>query len=106
MFIILYFICEKKNTILNKTSKNIKADTIIKKELYLTYEGILRVLFVSRNNKTKHFINWATKTLFTVQLGTKKQKEDLSNKLLGVSSKYVKEMVKTHSSFISCIYIH
>ena len=39
-----YFICEKKNDCLNKSSK-----TTIKKELFLTYEGILRVLFGLRS---------------------------------------------------------
>ena len=60
-----YFNCCEKINSSNQTSKKV----IVTKELFLTYEGILRVLFVSRNNKTKQFIKWATDTLFTVQMG-------------------------------------
>jgi hypothetical protein len=100
-----YFICEKKYNVLNKTSKNVKLDTSIKKELFLTYEGMLRVLFVSRNNKTSHFISWATKTLFTVQLGTTKQKEELVGNILGVSAKVIKEVFNAGVNTLPCIYL-
>ena len=60
-----YFMCKK-----NKNK--------ITKEVFLTYEGILRVLFVSKSGKTKQFIKWATETLFTVQMGTKQQKKTIS----------------------------
>ena len=65
-----YFLCEKKYDVLIKASKKIDTKPIIKKELFLTYRGMLRCLFVSRNNKTDNFISWATKTLFVAQLGT------------------------------------
>ena len=48
----------------------------IKKELFLTYEGILRVLFASHSAKAKTFIKWVTETLFTVHLGEKKKKKN------------------------------
>ena len=31
---------------------------------------MLKILCVSRNNKTTHFIKWATETLFTCQMGS------------------------------------
>ena len=74
-----YFNCEKLNNVGKNTGKN-----KVKKELYLTYEGILRVLFVSRCGNAKNFINWATKTLFTIQLGTQQQKKKLSSDMLGI----------------------
>ena len=49
----------------------------VKKELYLTYRGLLRVLFVSRSGKVDYFIKWATEKLFTIQMGTKINKEKL-----------------------------
>jgi hypothetical protein len=67
----------------------------IKKELYLTYRGLLRVLFVSRNGKTDNFIKWATETLFTVHLGERKEKEELSAALLGVDVKNIKSVFST-----------
>src|SRR5690606_18137848 len=54
------------------------------KKLFLTYLGILRVLFASKSDKVNNFVNWAVETLFTVQMGTLDSKMTLSSKLLGV----------------------
>lgn len=94
-----YFICKKSGSGINSTCKKHK------KELFLTYEGLLRVLFVSRNNKTIHFIKWATETLFTCQMGTIEHKEALSTNLLGVSIKAVKQVFNKNISTIPCIYL-
>jgi len=77
----------------------------IKKELYLTYEGILRVLFASHNKKVKQFIKWATETLFTCQLGNKEQKEKLISDILGVSAKIIKEVFNCDSNTLPCVYL-
>lgn len=91
-----YFICQKKNNVLNKTSK----------ELFLTYQGMLRVLFISRNGKTEPFIRWATETLFIAQLGTPEQKDELASDLLGVNSKTIKDVFKTNTSKTPCVYLY
>jgi hypothetical protein len=70
-----YFICEK--------GTNSSFST--RKELFLTYQGILRCLMVSQNNKTSHFISWATNSLFTIQIGTEEQKNQLVANIKGVS---------------------
>ena len=70
-----YFICSNPDQV---GKKQIKV-----KELFLTYMGILRVLFASTTNLDR-FITWATKTLFTVQMGTVDQKDKLASKLLGI----------------------
>ena len=62
------------------------------KKIYLTYEGILRVLFVNKSRKTKKFITWATKTLFVAQLGSKEEKEELASNLIGVNVKNVRQV--------------
>ena len=76
----------------------------IKKEVFLTYCGMLKVLFVSRSGKASGFIKWATETLFTVQMGTKNQKQVLGSKLLGVSTDDVKIVFNTSLSTTPCIY--
>jgi len=76
----------------------------IKKELFLTYEGLLRVLFVSENNKTTKFINWATKTLFTAQMGTDEQKYKLVSKIFGTSAENVAEVFNRATVKTPCIY--
>ena len=40
------------------------------KQLFLTYKGMLKILFSSRTGNADKFVDWATETLFTVHLGT------------------------------------
>jgi hypothetical protein len=96
-----YFNCSTFAINVNGANKK----TTIKKELFLTYIGIIRVLFVSRSKNAKNFINWMSETLFTAQMGTKEQKQELSSKLLGVSANAVKEVFKTSATTIPCVYL-
>ena len=41
-----------------------------RKFLFLTYTGLMRVLFVTRNNKTDQFQKWALETLPVAQMGS------------------------------------
>jgi hypothetical protein len=91
-----YFTIKKKNN-----SLKIK----VKKQLYFTYNGLIRCLYVSRNKHAEKFQQWASKILFTVQLGTKEQKIELSSRLLGVEARAVKEVFKTSSTTIPCVYL-
>ena len=75
------------------------------KYLYLTYQGMLRLLFVSRSPSSLKFVSWATNTLFTAQMGTVSQKTRLAGKLMGVPSKSLKAMCDTSATDISCIYL-
>ena len=75
------------------------------KELFLTYEGILRVIFNSENNKTKGFVKWATETLFTVQMGEEEDKDTLASSLLGTTYKVVKQVFRCNSKTTPCIYL-
>lgn len=93
-----YFICNSSHNMVNKSDK-------IKKELFLTYEGILRVLFVSENNKTSKFISWATNTLLTVQMGTEKQKNELVSNIKGVSYESIQELFSINAREMPCIYL-
>ena len=91
-----YFICLKgANGVKNTT----------KKELFLTYQGVLRVLFVSRNDKTLHFVKWATETLFTVQMGEEEDKDSLAASLLGTTYKVIKQVFRCSSKTTPCIYL-
>jgi hypothetical protein len=77
-----------------------------KKYLYLTYNGILKVLFSSRSGNAELFQNWATEKLFTVHLGIQEDKEILSSELLGVNAKTIKDIFKTNSSKTPCVYLY
>jgi hypothetical protein len=76
-----------------------------KKELYLTYEGMLKVIFNSENNKTKGFVKWATETLFTVQMGEEEDKDSLAASLLGTTYKVIKQVFRCSSKTTPCIYL-
>ena len=60
---------------------------------------------VSRNNKTTPFIKWATETLFTCQMGSIEQKQELTSNILGVSINAVKQVFNKNISTIPCIYL-
>lgn len=85
------------NTIVGQKSKT--------KKLYLTYTGVLKVLFGSHKKTSDKFVKWASKTLFTVHLGTQKQKQKLATKLIGAKTEHVKDVINRSSIPISCIYL-
>jgi hypothetical protein len=90
-----YFMCNGTNS-LKKTSK---------KTLFLTYEGILRVLFVTRNNKTAPFIKWALEVLFITQMGTNEDKQKLAGDILGINAQVVKEVFNCDANTVPCVYL-
>jgi len=65
-----------------------------RKELFFTYHGMLRYMFVSQNPNARAFRKWASRVLFAIQMGTTEQKECVASELLGVS-------VETVSKFLS-----
>ena len=64
----------------DKSFKSFKRE----KSLFLTYTGLLRVLFVSRNKNAETFTIWATQKLFTMQMGSKEAKEILGTEVLNI----------------------
>jgi hypothetical protein len=77
----------------------------IKKCLFLTYEGLLRVLFVSRNKNATLFRKWATTKLFTIQMGTRDQKVKLGAEVLNTSPRTLKAIFDKHATTFPCIYL-
>lgn len=73
--------------------------------LFLTYLGLIKVIFCSHGEKTKKFMKWATETLFIHQMGNIEQKRLLASGLLGVSSQVVKEMFKINDAETPCFYL-
>ncbi len=100
-----------KSTIVRKNSSYIPDVDYIyiiidgQEKLFLTYEGLLRLLFTTRCINAKSFTYWAIKTLFSAQLGTVKQKNKLCAKLLGVTPDDIKHVFKPINTSISGIYL-
>ena len=95
-----YFIIEKKS---NDRQNDCKI--VSKKEMFLTYNGIIKVLFTSRSGVADQFQDWATETLFTVQMGTTEQKNKLVSKIKGVSYESIQEMFYINARTLPCVYL-
>ena len=77
----------------------------IKKCLYLTYKGILRVLFTTRSENVDIFQDWAEEKLFTIQMGSKEEKQKLGTHILKVDLKTFKAVFDSYASTFPCIYL-
>jgi hypothetical protein len=74
-------------------------------DLYLTYNGVVRMLYVSNSLTARHFQEWASKSLFTIQIGTTESKYKLCANILGTSVSDIKRMLKSAVGRISCVYL-
>jgi len=74
------------------------------KSVFLTYKGMLKTLFGSRVGKADKFVDWATKTLFTVQMGDIDEKEELASGLIGIPVKSLKQVLSTSANSVPCLY--
>ena len=75
------------------------------KNLFLTYEGLLRVLFTIQNYKNTKFIKWATHTLFTIQNVTDYQKNKLISSMKNVTYESIQELFNTNSNSYPVVYL-
>ena len=96
------FIC--KNSA-NADLSSVETTNKIQKKLYLTYEGMLKVLFSSRSPKVKKFVKWATETLFTLQMGSVEEKQEIISNTLGIDPRVIKEVLNGSANTLPCIYL-
>ena len=76
-----------------------------RKELYLTYEGVLKLLFCARGNKATRFRKWPSTVLFTLQLGTQENKDVLAAEALNVDVSTVTQLFRKSCRAIPCVYL-
>lgn len=82
-----------------------KKEQRVKKIIFLTHVGMLKVLFSSRSGNADHFVKWASEVLYTVQMGTQESKQKLTSKL-GIPVKNVREVFNTNvGENISGVYL-
>jgi len=79
--------------------------TTIKKRLYLTYNGLLRVLFASNAERAEKFQDWAEEKLFTIQMGTKEAKEVLGTEILNIKIENYRAVFGKYTQGFPCIYL-
>ena len=75
-----------------------------KSSMFVTYKGMLKILFSSRVGCADRFVDWATNTLFTVQMGEPEQREDLAAGLIGIPAKSLRQVLKSSATSVPCIY--
>ena len=92
----------KQNTVLNQHPNINKS---IKKHLYLTYEGIIKVCLTSRNKNSKPFRDWATKLLYTHQMGNTEEKQEVAAKLLNTDVRAIQQFFNACSNELPCVYL-
>ena len=73
--------------------------------IFLTYNGLLKVVFSSRSGIAKTFRSWATRVIYTTHLGTQKQREEVSKMVLKADHKSVKVVLGKSVSGTPCIYL-
>ena len=76
-----------------------------KKVLYLTYMGVLKLLLCARGDKAKRFQRWATKILFTMQMGSQEDKDGLAAEALNVDTSTITQLFRKSSRAIPCVYL-
>jgi len=75
------------------------------RELYLTYNGIMRVITVSLSGIGKEFKYWIDKTVFAILWGSEQQKVEIFHKVLNVDADHLTAIMKKSGSMISCLYL-
>lgn len=80
------------------------SDTIIK-EQYLTYKGLIRVLFASNTEHAEQLQDWAEDKLFTIQMGQKEDKIKLGTDILNITTKTYKAVFSTYANKFPAIYL-
>jgi hypothetical protein len=64
-----------------------------KEFLFLTYEGLLCILFRCNHENALHYRMWALERLFVVQFGSPFQKEELAAELLHINRSHIRKCV-------------
>jgi len=64
----------------------------------------LKQVFDDRNESSDKFADWATKTLFTVQMGDEDEKQELASNLIGIPTKSLKQVLSTSITSVPCLY--
>jgi hypothetical protein len=91
------FICKKELNALNVCQAY--------KRLYLTYTGMIKVLFCSHNKNAEFFQHWASKILYTRQMGKVEEKEELASNLLNVNVEAIRAVFKSSANTFPCVYL-
>jgi len=75
------------------------------KVLYMTYNGLIKLLYSSRSKHADRFQEWATDKLFTIQMGDQMAKDQLAADCLNVNIKTVIDVFRSCATTTPCVYL-
>ena len=76
-----------------------------RKVSYLTYNGLMRVIYSSQAGCAYKFQDWANKIVYTAHVGTQKQKKEVIKNDFGLDAKNISKLFNKCSPDFSCIYL-
>lgn len=71
---------------------------------FLTFNGLMHAIYVSHNPMARNIQEWASKTLFTLQVGSMNDKLDLLAGYIGIDSQIARRAISSNTSTVSCVY--
>jgi len=72
---------------------------------YLTYNGLLKIIFASRSGTAYRFQDWAANIIYTAHLGTTEQRVDVAADIVGINAQMVKDVLTTCITSMPCVYL-
>lgn len=106
-----YFSVQKLNTIEKKDTKIFTVQKVYEtaffgqqKKMYLTYNGFIKMLYITKNKQAQGLRNWITKIIYTIHMGTQKERIKCVDKVLGCDNTLAKDLLKISLNSITCVY--
>lgn len=85
----------------NRSSKATK----YKRKLFLTFPGMTKLMFTSKNKTVKEYTDWANKILFAMQMGTEKQRTTVASNAMRVPYQAALDMLSKSARPVPGFYI-
>jgi len=72
---------------------------------YLTYNGLLKIIFASRSGIAYRFQDWAATIIYAAHLGTTEERVDVAADIVGINAQVVKDVLTTCITSMPCVYL-
>ena len=72
---------------------------------YLTYDGLLTVIYRSNSGIAKKFRRWASRMIYAAHLGTTDERVDVAADIVGINAQMVKDVLTTCITSMPCVYL-
>ncbi len=76
-----------------------------KRELYLTYKGLMRIIYRANSGVGYKFQDWIDECVFTMNWGTQEQKADVVKRTINVDADHLKAIMGKSPVAITCLYL-